>query len=191
MVDETPPSKLTSKQRAFLDDYLSNGFNATKAALEAGYSKDTAYSQGARLLKNVEIKSAIDTFFEENSMGAKEVAWRLTSIARGDLGDVYNEKTGQIDWKKARESGLTYLIKKVDTRTIRTTTINAKGEEVEVEVIEDRYELHDPLKALSLIGKQHGLFIDKQEIKHSGEIDIKAYKGFTPDDWDEPPPAED
>lgn len=34
--------------------------NATAAAISAGYSKKTAYSQGQRLLKNVEIRTAIE-----------------------------------------------------------------------------------------------------------------------------------
>ena len=49
-------SKLTTKQRKFKEIYAGN---ATKAALKAGYSKKTAYSQGQRLLKNVEIIKAI------------------------------------------------------------------------------------------------------------------------------------
>ena len=51
--------KLTEKQKRFVRAYKTNGNNATKAALSAGYSKKTAYSQGQRLLKNVEIKKAL------------------------------------------------------------------------------------------------------------------------------------
>ena len=47
---------LTTKMRAFVEAYCGN---ATEAALEAGYSPKTAYSQGQRLLKNVEVKAAI------------------------------------------------------------------------------------------------------------------------------------
>ena len=47
---------LTTKMRAFVEAYCGN---ATEAALKAGYSPKTAYSQGQRLLKNVEVKAAI------------------------------------------------------------------------------------------------------------------------------------
>ncbi len=180
MTDETPDSKLTGKQRAFVNAYLSNGFNATNAALTAGYSVDSAHVIGSDNLKKVKIREAIDTFFEENSMPAKEVTWRLTRFARGDIGDVYDETTGQVDWKKAKEKDMTYLIRKVDTRTTRTTVVNSKGEETDVEVIEDRIELHDPLKALQLLGKQHGLFVDKTEISVKGQIILKT--GMNMDD---------
>ena len=52
-------TKMNDKQRFFVENYLIN-FNATKAAIEAGYSENTSYSIGQRLLKNVEIKEIVD-----------------------------------------------------------------------------------------------------------------------------------
>jgi phage terminase small subunit len=43
------------RQRRFIREYLKS-YNATQAAKMAGYSEKTAYSQGVRLLKNVEIQ---------------------------------------------------------------------------------------------------------------------------------------
>ena len=51
-------SKLTEKQKRFIDEYLID-LNATQAATRAGYSAKTAYSMGQRLLKNVEIQKAV------------------------------------------------------------------------------------------------------------------------------------
>lgn len=48
----------------FVMEYLKD-FNATRAAKAAGYSEKTAYSQGQRLLKNVEVKSKIKSALEE------------------------------------------------------------------------------------------------------------------------------
>lgn len=42
------------RRQLFVEAYLSNGGNATNAALTAGFSPRTAASQGARLLKHVE-----------------------------------------------------------------------------------------------------------------------------------------
>lgn len=50
---------LTPKQKAFCDAYIENGGNATQAAITAGYSEKTAYSQGQRLLKNVEVAARV------------------------------------------------------------------------------------------------------------------------------------
>jgi phage terminase small subunit len=52
-------AKLNEKQKKFAREY-STDTNATQAAIRAGYSKNTAYSQGQRLLKHVEVKKLID-----------------------------------------------------------------------------------------------------------------------------------
>lgn len=51
--------KFTNMQVAFMKSYVVCK-NATRAAVEAGYSPKTAASQGQRLLKNVEIRSMVD-----------------------------------------------------------------------------------------------------------------------------------
>ncbi|MAH48731.1 terminase [Candidatus Pacearchaeota archaeon] len=53
--------KLTPRQAAFCADYLITG-NATQSAITVGYSKRTAYSQGGRLLKNVEVVKRLEKF---------------------------------------------------------------------------------------------------------------------------------
>lgn len=53
------PDGLNAKQTAFVHEYLVDK-NATQAAIRAGYSAKTAASLGERLLRNVEIRAAID-----------------------------------------------------------------------------------------------------------------------------------
>ena len=50
---------LNPKQRAFTVEYMKDK-NATQAAIRAGYSKKTAYSQGFDLLKKPEVQQAIE-----------------------------------------------------------------------------------------------------------------------------------
>jgi phage terminase small subunit len=50
---------LIPKKLLFVEEYLVD-LNATQAAIRAGYSEKTAYSQGQRLLKNVEVAAAIE-----------------------------------------------------------------------------------------------------------------------------------
>ena len=49
--------RLTAKQKKFVDSYIADS-NATKAALEAGYSKRTARFVGAENLTKPNIKAA-------------------------------------------------------------------------------------------------------------------------------------
>ena len=50
--------ELNERQRQFVNEYVVD-YNATQAAKRAGYSTKTAYSQGQRLLKHVEVSKAI------------------------------------------------------------------------------------------------------------------------------------
>jgi phage terminase small subunit len=46
---------------------MANGMNATQAAISAKYSKKTAYSQGQRLLKHVEVKKYMEPKMEKTA----------------------------------------------------------------------------------------------------------------------------
>jgi hypothetical protein len=48
----------SSKRQLFAKEYVTDR-NATQAAIRSGYSRRTAYSQGSRLLKNVEVQAEI------------------------------------------------------------------------------------------------------------------------------------
>lgn len=50
---------LTARQRKFIDAYLVSG-NATRAAVAAGYSEQTAKQQGSRLLTNADVCAAVN-----------------------------------------------------------------------------------------------------------------------------------
>lgn len=50
---------LSLKQQKFCEYYVELA-NATEAAKRAGYSEKTAYSQGQRMLKNVEIQKYVN-----------------------------------------------------------------------------------------------------------------------------------
>lgn len=51
-------AKLNEKQYRFVQEYIVD-YNATQAAIRAGYSPKTAYSNGQRLLKHAEVQAAI------------------------------------------------------------------------------------------------------------------------------------
>ena len=73
-------SQLNDRQRLFVEAYLTEA-NATKAAVRAGYSKKTAYAQGARLLKKAEIQAALEKRVENAVITADEVLQGIRGIA--------------------------------------------------------------------------------------------------------------
>ena len=78
---------MTDKQKRFCDEYLVD-YNATQAAVRAGYSAKTAYSIGTENLKKPELKNYIDQRNEElrseRTADAAEVMEYLTSVVRGE-----------------------------------------------------------------------------------------------------------
>jgi phage terminase small subunit len=59
--------KLTAKQQAFCESYVANGFNATQAAITAGYSEKTAKDIGCENLAKPNIAKYIFEFKAEAS----------------------------------------------------------------------------------------------------------------------------
>ena len=134
---------VTGKQARFADEYLVDQ-NATQAAIRAGYSKNTAYSQGGRLLKNVEIRAYIDkqlaSIHNDNIADAEEVMRYLTSVVRG-------ESESEVVVIEATGDGLS-----------------------EARNIKKKPDEKDQLKAAELLGKRYGLFSDKVNI--SGSVPV-------------------
>lgn len=82
--------KLTPKQKAFADNYIENGGNAEKAAVDAGYSKNYARKQAYKILANVGISAYIAERQEEiekqnghDIMTLTEIQERRSRIGKG------------------------------------------------------------------------------------------------------------
>lgn len=71
---------LTNKQTKFIAEYLQS-FNATKAAIKAGYSNKTAQVQGSRLLSNVMVREKINVEMDEYFHSQKRMLIHAADIA--------------------------------------------------------------------------------------------------------------
>lgn len=162
---------LNDRQALFVEEYLRT-FNATKAALSAGYSPRSACEIGWENLRKPQIAEVIKQRLAESAMSADEVLMRLADIARGDIADLLKVDGNniKIDLDKAMVAQKTGLIKKLTQKTTTRTT-----DDVETEDVVTSIELHDPLTALQLIGKNHKLFVEKAEVSgpNGGPIEYK------------------
>lgn len=153
--------ELTGKQKRFINEYLLC-LNATEAASRAGYSgnRHTLHEIGGQNLRKLAIRAEIDRIFHENAMSASEVLTRLSAQARGDLADIIDPATNSIDWKRARDSGITHLIQKRKERTvIRTSKDGEESETHDLEVV-----LYSSQRALEILAKYHQLLTDRLQI---------------------------
>ncbi len=139
---------MTTKQQAFVEAYLANGFNATRAAITAGYSEKTARSIGCENLTKPDIANAIKQAMAGMAMSADEALARLSEHAAGDLGDFLN-----VDYAELATHSQSRLIKRVK-RTVTTRRNSKTQEETETEYFE--IELYDAQSALvHILREQH------------------------------------
>jgi len=141
---------LRNKQRMFIEAYLQS-WNATQAAIKAGYSEKTAYSIGHENLSKPEIAKEIKRRIDESAMTTDEVLARLAKQARASMEDFVSVIVGanlpQIDWEAAQEAGALDSLKKI---TIEEGKIS--------------FELYDKQAALVHLGKHLGLFKERLDI---------------------------
>ena len=83
MVDTEHDDKLTDRQEAFISAYLAGDsrFNATRAAIAAGYSEHIAAEQGCRLLKHEKVRGRIDEYLRAGSLTKEEILAELKAVA--------------------------------------------------------------------------------------------------------------
>ncbi len=76
--EQTAYEKLSPKWRLFVDAYFNCKRNATKAAIEAGYSERNARQQGSLMLTYADITAAVDERSAEIAKKAEiDIAWVL------------------------------------------------------------------------------------------------------------------
>ena len=139
--------KLTPKQEKFCVEYLVD-LNATQAAIRAGYSEKTAYSQGQRLLKDVEIENRIrelrDRYFTQTIASAAEVEAFLSASMRGEVEE-------------------------------EVVVVEGSGEGYsEARIVKKQVSARDRIKAAELMGKRHQLFTEKVKVDSIVPVVIKG-----------------
>jgi hypothetical protein len=167
------PPKLTYKQRAFINEYLLD-FNATQAAIRAGYSEKTAYSIGSENLRKPEIFDEIQRRLNERALTAEEALDIISQQGKADMGD-YLETTRlgfSLNLSNIKERGLSRPIKKIKQRT--TTFISKKEDDEDREVHEIEIELYDAQAASDKILRVHGRY--KNPENDLGQITLKIVR---------------
>lgn len=155
---------LTSKQERFVAEYLKDS-NATQAAQRVGYSRQTAYSQGQRLLKNVEIARRIADGHARQLASAELTAERtLEEIRRLSTLDPIHifDEHGNLRHVKDMPPEVRACIASV--KVLKINTKSGDG------IIDTVYEVKfwDKTKALEMSAKHFSLLVE--QIRLSGSL---------------------
>ena len=167
--------QITDRMKKFVDEYLID-FNATQAAIRAGYSPDTANEQGSQLLARPDIRELVaegqKEIMERTQTFQDNAVAELKIVGFSDLADFLTVKDGGIVEQKpfnelTKEQ--TKCIKKIK-QTVRSSH-SADGTILhQTAVIE--IELHDKLKALELLGRHLGMFNDSLRLEGALPLQI-------------------
>ena len=152
-------ARLTLLQSRFIDCYLANGGNGTRAAREAGYKGDdnvlavTAYDN----LRNPKIMTELNNRMKASAMSSEEVLFRLSQQAQIDARDLIGLSPDQL-----KNHPMAAQIKEFEHTVDRIGDIMIQ-EKIKIKV-------YDKQAALVHLGKHHGLFRERIEVDWVSEL---------------------
>lgn len=154
--------KLTAKQIRFVDEYMVD-FNATQAAIRAGYKAKTAHVIGAENLRKPKIAEEIarrqKDLQRRTEVTQDRVVKELARVAFADATDYACVETLTYENEDGTVSQV-QIVSPKDTDTLsddqRAAIAGIKHGANGIEV-----KLHDKIKALELLGRHIGMFNDK------------------------------
>lgn len=158
--DDRPTRPLTPKQARFVSEYLVD-LNATQAAIRAGYSARTADDIGRQLLGKTPVAEAVAAQQKarevRTGVTADRVVAELARVAFGNSRAVMRWSAGGVTLRESSEltDDEAALVSEV------SETVSQAGTAVKLKT-------HDKVRALELLGKHLGMFVDK--VEHSGAI---------------------
>jgi len=165
---------LNGKQKMFGKEYIID-LNATQAAIRAGYSVKTAYSQGQRLLKKVELQAFIQSQMDKRSsrveITADNVLKELALMGFANMLDyitVNDDGSAYVDLKNVTREQAAAL-----SEVVVDQYVEGNGEDAKP-VKKIKIKLADKKSNLELIGRHLKLFTDKLEVggKDGGPVEV-------------------
>lgn len=173
---------LTAMQEAYCQSYIKSPENQTQAAIDAGFSPNTAHVKASVMMRDERIQKRIAELMEErnkrNRVSADYVLLRLVEIDQMDVLDILNDDGGMkpiAEWPKVWRTSLSAM----DIATIKTTQASLQKENGEADLsVEDvehilkKVKWPDKVKNLELIGKHVDVNAFKERLEVSGTVTI-------------------
>lgn len=165
---------MTKKQELFVQEYLID-LNATQAAIRAGYSTHTAKEIGCENLAKPNLRACIDKAMAERSkrtgVNADRVIQELARIAFVKANDVVDVDSAKV--KSTASDDDKAAIASIKIKTVRGESVDSVEREV---------RFADKIKALELLGKHMGMFVDN--IRMSGDMGVQIINDIPKDKTD-------
>lgn len=171
---------LTAMQEAYCQSYIKTPENQTQAAINAGFSPNTAAVKASVMMRDERIQKRIAELMEERNkrmrVSADYVLMRLVEIDQMDVLDILNDDGGMkpiAEWPKVWRTSLSAM----DIATIKTTQASLQKENGEADLsVEDvehilkKVKWPDKVKNLELIGKH----VDVNAFKERLDVNVNV-----------------
>lgn len=153
-----PTHGLNARQLLFCTEYVKH-LNASKAAVDAGYSEKTADQTASRLLRNVKISKYVSSIkgkqLNNNLVTAEKIIKELATLGFASIKDFLNiDVDGNVTIKELAEMTNAGAIKSIKVQRLTNDGMDYGS------ITEIRF--HDKIKALELLGKHLAIFTDNQ-----------------------------
>ena len=157
-------------QEAYCQSYIKTPENQSKAAIDAGFSPNTAAVKASVMMRDERIQKRIAELMEErnkrNRVSADYVLMRLVEIDQMDVLDILNDD-GSLkpirEWPKIWRTTLSGF-------DLSSTIMNMN--EDSIETILKKIKWPDKVKNLELIGKHVDVKAFKERLEVSGTVTI-------------------
>ncbi|ENR0216251.1 terminase small subunit [Enterobacter kobei] len=161
---------LTAMQEAYCQSYIKTPENQSHAAIDAGFSPNTAAVKASVMMRDERIQKRIAELMEErnkrNRVSADYVLMRLVEIDQMDVLDILNDD-GSLkpirEWPKIWRTTLSGF-------DLSSTIMNMN--EDSIETILKKIKWPDKVKNLELIGKHVDVNAFKERLEVSGTVTI-------------------
>lgn len=161
---------LTVQQEAYCQEYVKCPENQTQAAINAGYSPNTAGKFASQNMRDARIQKRIAELMEDRNkrlrVSADYVLLRLVEIDQMDVIDILDDEGGLkpiSQWPKVWRTS----ISAVDINRIRMAM---KDDEEDIESTLQKIKWPDKVKNLELIGKH----VDVMAFKERMEVNVNV-----------------
>ncbi|EMN8403429.1 TPA: terminase small subunit [Enterobacter hormaechei subsp. steigerwaltii] len=163
---------LTAMQEAYCQSYIKTPENQSQAAIDAGFSPNTAAVKASVMMRDERIQKRIEELMEERNkrmrVSADYVLMRLVEIDQMDVIDILDDEGGLkpiSQWPKVWRTSLSAM----DINRIRMA---GKDDEDDIESTLQKIKWPDKVKNLELIGKHVDVNAFKERLEVSGTVTI-------------------
>ncbi len=163
---------LTAMQEAYCQSYIKTPENQSQAAIDAGFSPNTAAVKASVMMRDERIQKRIAELMEERNkrmrVSADYVLMRLVEIDQMDVIDILDDDGGLkpiSQWPKVWRTSLSAM----DINRIRMA---GKDDEDDIESTLQKIKWPDKVKNLELIGKHVDVNAFKERLEVSGTVTI-------------------